>query len=60
MTSHNKLFTIDPGTGNATVVGIADGITGLAIAPAAVPEPGSVALVLAGLGGIWAVRRRRR
>jgi PEP-CTERM motif len=59
MTSHSTLFTINPGTGDVAGIGSNDGISGLAIVPAAVPEPGTISVVLAGLGGVWLVRRRR-
>lgn len=66
-TGKSGLYTINLGTGTASLVG-AFGIGGnTAIAPpllgltvAAVPEPGTYALLLAGLAGVGFVARRRR
>jgi Domain of unknown function (DUF4394) len=59
--SQSSFYTINLATGAATLVGQIDGgliITALTVAPA-IPEPGSVALVLIGLvGGAVAARRR--
>ena len=56
-----SLVTIDPVTGNATLVGVTDetGFAGLAFVGMDVPEPASFTLLTLGLGAIALVRRKR-
>ena len=57
---NNNFYGIDLGTGRASLIGGlgAQGITGITIA--AVPEPGTWAMMLLGFGGIGMALRRRR
>ncbi len=53
------IYGIDLATGAATLIGDYNGtLSGLTLAP--VPEPGSIAMMLAGLGALGFVARRRK
>jgi hypothetical protein len=53
------IYGINLGTGQASLIGTFNGtLSGLTVS--AVPEPGSYALMLAGLAGVVALVRRRR
>ncbi len=56
----SQMYTVNLGTGAATLVGSVGGtsLQGLALTP--VPEPGTWALMLTGLAGLGIVARRRR
>lgn len=56
----SRMYTVNLGTGAATLIGDVGGtsLQGLALTP--VPEPGTWALMLTGLAGLGVVARRRR